>query len=177
MHDTASGGESQRLTLTIPGGSVAAAVSFNRGSGGREVVRLEGLADGTYVLRAELFAAKDLQGAMRGVIETPIIVDTLANFETVVGQTPTGIRLNPSSITLQGLQGVRFYAHPVVAGGTATFATADYTWSMSPIIGTIATDGYFSPAGPGNTTVQALHVPTSLTGTASVQVQGDGRTP
>lgn len=169
QHDALNGGESQRVTLTIPGQAPAATMAFNRTTTGRQTIRFEGLADGRYILHADLYQDADLKGPITGVIETVIDLQTTAAFESVVGVDPTAVAVVPNAITLAFQQGWTFYAHGKTGANVATFAKpSDFEWSMNPVIGTISQSGRFEPASPGFTTITVKHLPTGIVGTAEV---------
>ncbi|MEQ1823469.1 MAG: clostripain-related cysteine peptidase [Fimbriimonadaceae bacterium] len=167
----AGGGVSQRVSVYDSQGRLLKSLIVNKGSSPVLVTRIEGIEAGSQLVVSELYSQTNLGGVKTGEFRTILNIVGEATLQARVGDPVDSVKVTPESSSVSVPRSVAFYALPRTADGSATFALSNQiTWSLLGGVGSIAQNGRFLSNTAGSGTVRALHVPTSILGSATVQV-------
>lgn len=166
------GGVSQRVRLLTLGGSVLKNWIINYGTNVIDQVSAE-VPAGDYLLQAQLYSQVDAGGVNTGVMNTRLTLSGASVLSTRVGETVTGIKVTPASVTVSLPGSQAFYAMPTGPDQTPCFAApGSVTWATFGGIGTVDSDGLLLCNTAGSGSVRATHTPTTSIGSAAVTVNG-----
>ncbi len=169
LRGSPGGGQSQRLTLMDGNGKTVKVFAVERHSVASEMVRIENVAAGTYLLQVELFSQPLLSGVMTGLIQIPITVNGETQFQTAVGTSPASVKVFPETAEAQVPESRKFYGVARSAAGVFTFNTpGSFAWQAFGGVGTINASGVLLTTQAGNGSVRATL--NGLNGAATVQV-------
>ncbi len=165
------GGVSQRVSIFDQQSRLLKSVILNKGTSPVLVSRIEGIQSGAQIVVSELFSQANLNGVKTGEFRTIVNIINETNFQARVGDPVDSVKVTPENATTSVPRSVAFYALPRTTDGSATFAPANqFTWSVLGGTGMITQQGRFLSTSTGSGTIRALHVPTSILGSATVQV-------
>lgn len=170
-------GNSTKWSLFDKNDSFLRSVAINRDNPGLQSSSFTDVDRGTYHLRVELFANRDLGGGVVGMIDEQISVSGSLTYTAVVGTTPTSIKVTPTSATFKAGQAKQFFVAGYNSSNKPTFiAPGTITWQTFGGVATVDENGFVqgTAAGPGN--VVATHGPTSLQGGATITIQSNTTT-
>lgn len=164
-------GSSQRVSLLRADGSVVTQQVVNFGTENRQQVKLSA-PSGTYRVRVELNSGANFGGTVTGIAEASAAAG--GTVETAVGPTLTGLRIEPSPITVAKGQTVRVAASATAAGKYAFIAPGSITWSVEGAAATVTADGTVSGVDYGNFKLKATHAASGRDASVDAQVAAPG---
>lgn len=169
---SATGGESQRITLFREDGNVVKTLQFNRPGFTAQEVTLGVVEPGTYRFSAELFSRTDLGGLKMGEVETLLTHSGQTTLSTTVGSVVDGVAVTPESATMSIPESRRFYA-TALSEGVATFnQPGAFAWETLGGVAVVNEDGLVEARTAGAGSVRAQHLATGQRATSTITVQG-----
>ncbi|HTQ11659.1 MAG TPA: hypothetical protein VMI31_16475, partial [Fimbriimonadaceae bacterium] len=167
-------GQSQQVELFDQNNVLKYSTSIDKPT---TLVKIYGVASGTYHLHVDLYASPAEQGSITGQVDDLITVHGSLSYSTVVGPAVTQVRLSPSSATIQVQHSQQFYATSETAQHVPTFtAPAGFNWQTLGGVATADQNGVVigTSAGPGS--VEATNTAASVKGAALITVQAQNIT-
>ncbi|MBS1716323.1 MAG: hypothetical protein JSS72_01170 [Armatimonadetes bacterium] len=165
---SATGGQSQRVTLTDLSGTLIQSFTVDNGTNS---VQFTGLAPGSYVITSQLFSLLDLGGIQTGEMDAQVDVNGNTTFTSSVGDLPSSVVVSPASASFAAQHTVQFFARLVNGAGVATFnAPGTFTWATLGGNSTVSSTGVVLGQSAGSGSVRATHSTTNLLGAATLSI-------
>lgn len=172
-YQSATGGQSEIVTLYGPSGALVNSVTLNQGTTTASTTAVfPSLAAGNYHLNVQLYSSTNAGGTQVGQLDTLVVLPSTPTFHTAVGSSVASLKVTPGAVSVPVQQSVQFYVAGYAFGGVATFIpTSSVTWSVLGSNGTIdPNSGLFLGTTPGTAAVQASQSVSGLNGAATVTV-------
>lgn len=148
-------GDSIRFTVSVAGSPVRV-ITLNR-TAGQASLSLSGLPVGEADVLAELYAARDLNGARTGTATVPVTLGATSRLDFTVGAAVAELQVSPAAATVP-LPGSRQFTAVLrdVAGRVTFAAPGAAQWSVVGPVGTIDASGLFQSTASGNGKVRLV---------------------
>lgn len=160
-------GSSQRISLLREDGSVVTQQVITFGTENRQQVKLNA-PNGTYRVRVELNSGANFGGTVTGIAEASAAAG--GTVETAVGPTLTGLRVEPSNLTVGKGQTLRASASATAGGKYAFVAPGSIAWTVEGAAATVAADGTVTGVDYGTFKLKAAHAASGRNATVDAQV-------
>jgi len=163
-------GQSQLVTILTPDGVTLESRVVNLSDGAQQQVTFQ-RPDGTYRVQAELFTQPNLQGTKVGVSASLVTVaNGYGEFRTQTGTAPISVSVTPSFSTFTVQQSSQFFATGYAGSDAVFLEPGSVTWEALGGVATVNAEGTAIGIAAGSGSIRARHVPTGLTGAATITV-------
>ncbi len=157
-------------------GGVARSESINRSGLAQGGLTMNGITAGVYEMRVRLFSQPNAGGTELGVTSAPI--DLCATTGDAVSRsiqaqfvsTPGSAEIFPKASEITALQSARFFLSPKTGSNFNFVDPTKVVWSVLGGIGSVSSDGSFTPSGQGTGSVRASVTDTTLQASSGVTV-------